>query len=217
YSFSKPRQDVTIIPYDNGYYAEYLVYSFSEFWINGGGPGKNQAVPYMVDSFTAKLVDTTGFLQWKIFPGSLVDSFVIEKGTDGSNFTELIGSVKAIGNITDYQFTDLHLHEGLNYYRVRLVTPDGNIQYSPIRTIAYVKNNIVTGVFPNPVTNGKLNVNTTNNCRHIDLYDVLGRFIKGEDKTGVQNTFSFANLARGVYLLKIYTNNGNSIFKILVE
>ncbi len=217
YNFSKPHQDVTIIPYDNGYYAEYLVSSFSEFWINGGGAGKNQSIPYMVDSFTARLVDTTGVLQWKIFPGSAVDSFVVEKGVDGTHFTEEIVFVKAIGNITDYQFIDLHLYQGLNYYRVRLITPDGNIQFSPIRTIAYVKNNLVAGVFPNPVTNGKLNVNTTSNCKHVDLYDVLGRFIKGEDKSGLQNTFSVANLARGVYLLKIYTNNGNSIVKILVE
>lgn len=217
YGFSKPRQDVSIIPYDKGYYAEYLVYSFSEFWINGGGLGKDQAIPYMVDSFTAKLVDTTGLLQWKLFSGSAVDSFVIEKSRDGSNFSTQIGSVQANGNITDYQFIDLHLVEGLNYYRIRLTTPDGNIQYSPIRVIAYVKNNLVAGVFPNPVRNGKLNVNTTSNCKHIDLYDVLGRLIKGEDKSGLQNTFSVANLAKGVYLLKIYTNNSNSVVKILVD
>src|SRR6202035_3420271 len=37
YLFHKPRQEVQIIPYDNGYYAETTVQGFSEFWINGGG------------------------------------------------------------------------------------------------------------------------------------------------------------------------------------
>ncbi len=37
YIFHKPQQDVQIIPYDNGYYAETTVKGFSEFWINGGG------------------------------------------------------------------------------------------------------------------------------------------------------------------------------------
>ena len=37
YRFILPRQQVNIIPYDNGYYAEYKVAGFSEFWINNGG------------------------------------------------------------------------------------------------------------------------------------------------------------------------------------
>jgi hypothetical protein len=31
-----PHQEVSVIPYDNGYYAEYQVGGFSEFWINSG-------------------------------------------------------------------------------------------------------------------------------------------------------------------------------------
>ena len=40
YLFHKPQQDVQIIPYDNGYYAETTVQGFSEFWINGGGSSR---------------------------------------------------------------------------------------------------------------------------------------------------------------------------------
>jgi hypothetical protein len=217
YSFSKPGQDVVIIPYDNGYYAEYLVYSFSEFWINGGGIGKNQPLPYMFDSFAVTRVDTTGLLNWKVFPGSAVDSFVIEKGIDPSHFNEVIGSLKGISNVTDYQFVDLHLIQGLNYYRIRIVTPSGNIQYSPVRVITYVVNTANLGVFPNPVRNGQLFVNTSTDCSRIQLYDVLSRFIRSEEKTGMQNTFSVVNLSKGVYILKIFTASGNSVVKILVE
>ena len=79
YSFLKPQQDVSIVPYDNGYYAQYIVYSFSEFWINGGGLGKNQAIPTLIDSFAAIRIDTSGDLTWHLFSGALVDSFVIQK------------------------------------------------------------------------------------------------------------------------------------------
>jgi hypothetical protein len=97
------------------------------------------------------------------------------------------------------------------------VTPTGNIQYSPVRVITYVVNTPNLGVFPNPVRNGRLFVNTSTECNRIQLYDVLGRFIRSEEKTGMQNTFSVVNLSKGVYILKIFTASGNTVVKILVE
>jgi type IX secretion system substrate protein len=179
--------------------------------------GKNQPLPYMFDSFSVTRVDTTGLLQWKLFAGSAVDSFIIEKGSDPSHFTEMIGSLKGISNITDYQFVDLHLNQGLNYYRIKIVTPSGNFQYSPVRVITYVINTPTLGVFPNPVRNGQLFVNTGTECNRIQLFDILGSLIRSEEKTGLQNTFSVANLSKGVYILKIFTVSGNTVVKILVE
>ncbi|MFI5152189.1 MAG: S8 family serine peptidase [Chitinophagales bacterium] len=216
YAFYKPQQDLKIIPYDNGYYAEYIVYSFSEFWINGGGPGKDHALPIVLDSFTAKKVNLTGLLQWIVFAGSAIDSFIIQRSSDAANFVD-IGSVQADSNLAAYQFTDSNLLVGLNYYRLKIVVPGGNYQYSPLRTIANVPNNPVTGIYPNPIHNGLLTVNTTSNCNRIELYDVLGRFIRGEDKSGQQNTFSMVNLAQGVYALKIFTDSGNLVTKIVVK
>ena len=40
-----PPVGVEIVPYDNGYYAEFMVSSFSEFWINNGISGFPQ--PYV--------------------------------------------------------------------------------------------------------------------------------------------------------------------------
>jgi hypothetical protein len=218
YGFLKPHQDVTIIPYDNGYYAEYGVRSFSEFWINGGGAGQNQALPIVLDSFTATIVDTTGLLQWDIFPGSVVDSFIIQKGTDSINFPQIIGTVKADTTVTGYQFTDKNLSLGFNYYRLKIITEQGNVQYSPVRNINYTKSNpIVNGIYPNPVSTGRIHVNTATNCNRIALYDVLGRLVKAENKTGTANEFSVANLAKGVYLLKAFTDAGTINTKIVVD
>ena len=218
YGFIKPQQDVTIVPYDNGYYAEYLVYSFSEFWINGGGFGKNQALPIVLDSFTAKRVDTSGLLQWDIFPGSVVDSFIIQKGIDTSNFPQTIGALKADTAITGYQFTDKNLLQGLNYYRLKIITEHGNYQYSPVRSINYVKNSpVINGIYPNPVSTGRVYVNTATNCTRIALYDVLGRLVKVETKSGTVNDFSVGNLAKGIYLLKVFTDSATIDSKIVVE
>lgn len=40
-----PRSRVRWVPYDNGYYAEVRVRSFSEFWFNDGGPSGNLSLP----------------------------------------------------------------------------------------------------------------------------------------------------------------------------
>ena len=219
YTFYKPQQDVAIIPYDNGYYAEYNVYSFSEFWINGGGPGQDQALPIVLDSFTVVRVDTTGLLQWLLFNGSVADSFIVQKSTDASNFSQTIASIKADSTVQAYQYTDKQLVNGLNYYRIKIIQQDGHYQYSPIRNITYSKTNTPTfnAVFPNPIGSGPLYVNTVSNCNRIELYDVLGRFVRAENKTGLQNTFNVANLVKGVYILRVRTDAGSFISKVVVN
>ena len=54
FHFLAPHQDASIIPYDMGYYAEYQVSGFSEFWINSGTPGQvPMPYPFALLSFTA--------------------------------------------------------------------------------------------------------------------------------------------------------------------
>ena len=73
------------------------------------------------------------------------------------------------------------------------------------------------GVYPNPISDGQLHVNTVNNCNRIELYDILGRFLHAEVKTGTINTFSLPVISPGTYLLRVYTDSGNLLFKVLVR
>ena len=50
YSFILPA-NTEIIPYDNGYYAEFPVNSFSEFWLNNGGAGGIHPLPVNLVNF----------------------------------------------------------------------------------------------------------------------------------------------------------------------
>ena len=172
-----------------------------------------------MDSFAVIRVDTTGDLTWHLFSGALVDSFVIQKSTDALNFLQSIAAIKADSTVNGYEYIDHHLTEGLNYYRIKIITPDGNIQYSAVRVINYSKITSPTSntVYPNPVTNGRITVKTVSNCNRIALYDVLGRFVHAENKTGTDNIFTMANLSKGVYFLRVNTDAGNFITKLVVE
>ena len=219
YQYILPRQQVKIIPYDNGYYAEYQVNGFSEFWINGGGTGKDQPLGVGLKTFIATKIDTTGLLQWSLSKEFTIDSFIIEKSLDSINFSP-IGTVKAIVDTSSfslYQFTDSLLLSGINYYRLRILNADGTYQYSGMVSINFSKNNFTIRIYPNPVTNGILFVNTSSNCNRIILYDVLGRLVKAENKSGLQNNISTTKLAKGVYIIRISTDTGDFIQKIVVE
>jgi Subtilase family/Secretion system C-terminal sorting domain len=217
--FILPRQQVSIIPQANGYYAEYQVNGFSEFWINGGGPNQNQPLPLILQSFTATKVNQTGLLQWTVSPGTSIDSFIIQKSTDGTNFAG-IGSVEASsssGNASQYQFTDNNLVKGTNYYRLMIIDSSGDFQYSIVRSIIFSLDDLGIIVYPNPVSSGTLYINTPINCNRIDVYDASGRLIKSVSVSGLQNSFYTGDLARGVYLMRISLDSGTGLQKIIVD
>ena len=69
-------------------------------------------------------------------------------------------------------------------------------------------------LFPNPVTNGIVNINSNSaDAMQVQVYDVLCKMVKSE--TLRNNTLDVSNLNTGLYILKI-TQNQNSVTKKLV-
>ena len=69
-------------------------------------------------------------------------------------------------------------------------------------------------IYPNPVTNGVLNINTTaNDAKNVVVYDVLGKQVVNTTISG--STVNVANLKNGVYIVKI-TENGKTATRKLV-
>jgi len=218
YNFITPAQ-VDVIPYDNGYYAEYQVSHFSEFWINSGGPGQSHALPMVMGLFTATKNQHTALLQWSTLQESNSDHFVIERSTDGINYTA-IGTLPAAGNSTTtnkYQFTDEQIATGISYYRIRLVDKDDKSMYSPVRKISYIDNDFTISITPNPVTKGMVYINTSINCSRIELRDATGRLIKTQSATGMQNQLPVQHVAKGIYFITAITDNGKKVEKIFIE
>ncbi|HMC87439.1 MAG TPA: hypothetical protein VKI61_18075, partial [Chitinophagaceae bacterium] len=72
------------------------------------------------------------------------DRFIIERATDGLNFTG-IGFVTGAGNrttLSTYNFTDKEFSEGDNFYRIKQVDMDGHASYS---VVVHISNN-TTGI-----------------------------------------------------------------------
>jgi hypothetical protein len=149
---------VAKIPFDKGYYAEFKVRDFSEFWLNNGGIFGAIPLPVKLISFTAnKQGNNDVLLEWKTAEESDIDRYEIEvAGTTSdyqSNHFEKIGSVKSRGNagsMPDYNFTDAENNKiGVRYYRLKIIAEDGSFHYSDIRPVIF-DDDILWHVYPNP-------------------------------------------------------------------
>ncbi len=219
YHFLLPRSDVSIIPYDNGYYAEYQVSNFSEFWINGGGTTQSQALPQVLDYFIAARQQNTALLQWKTLQETNTDRYIIEKGSDGTRFTA-IGEVLAAGNsnnATDYRFTDKQLLP-VNYYRLKMLDKDGKFVYSSVRKVNGDESDLVVSLYPNPVSApAHVIITTSSNSYRLEVVDIQGRILKSLSVQGTRFFLPVYNLTAGTYLLNIYTEAGKKIEKLIVK
>lgn len=212
-----PPAAVHVRPYDNGYYAEFQVNNFSEFWINGGGPGQNQPLPALLGPFTVSKRNNAGLLEWTTLQESNCDRFIIEKSTDGTTY-QTIGVVQAVGisNVTQqYQFTDPHLVTGTNYYRLRIADINGQFSFSPIRFLNISSDELIVNIYPNPVRENLLYINTSVECRQIIITDVQGRTVRNIPAQGTSHKIAVHDLARGTYFITIKTDLGQVVQRIV--
>ncbi len=69
-----------------------------------------------------------------------------------------------------------------------------------------------TTIYPNPATD-QITINSTDNVQRVEIYNMQGQLVKAE--TGAVNNISVKDLANGMYTLKLTTDNGTSIHKIV--
>jgi hypothetical protein len=88
------------------------------------------------------------------------------------------------------------------------VTPTG-----PLSTNQNTKMGLI--VYPNPVNNGLLNIQTTNNSvKDVVVYDLLGKKVLS---TSTPNSVNVSSLKSGVYTMKITEEDNTGIMKIVIN
>ncbi|TAF47197.1 MAG: T9SS C-terminal target domain-containing protein [Sphingobacteriales bacterium] len=171
-------------------------------------------LPLTLTSFTAKAVGTGNQINWTSASIINVKTITLERSGADKNFSAL---VTLPPNATI--FIDVEPLAGDNYYR--LSSTDNNGAKNTYNKIAIVKGlSKQISVYPNPVTNGVLNVVAGNNAiKSITVINLNGVKVislptVSNPKTVVVNTSS---LIRGVYLLEIKDAQGTTIKKVVVN
>jgi hypothetical protein len=79
-------------------------------------------------------------------------------------------------------------------------------------------NNTIVGlnIYPNPVSNGKLSISSTNNLtKYVEIFDVLGKKVYSTTLSSKMMDVSRLNI--GVYIIKITENNNTVTRKFVIK
>jgi Secretion system C-terminal sorting domain len=186
-------------------------------------------LPVKLASFTATLNNKKADLKWSTATEINLNYFMVEKSTDGTNFTDA-GMVFAYGNTTDrmnYSFSDnvSNIENGVVYYRLRSVDIDGRTQLSETRMIRIKKsevNSITIIAYPNPVSN-QLQVTIPANWQNKKVvYDVValnGQLSRRNESASSSQTetINVTNLAPGMYFVRVSCQGQTAQQKIVKQ
>jgi hypothetical protein len=223
YSYILPN-DVKIIPYDNGYYAEFNVNSFSEFWINDGGLTNSLPLPVEWLSFDVEKINNDAIIKWSTASEINCDYFQIEVAKDDALDFYTIGKVNGAGfssSINSYEFIDPEMNKiNTRYYRIRQIDLDNKEDITPIKYLNFSSNQTIH-ISPNPF-NDELNIyysDSRETLYRYELTNIQGQLVMRNNFDDVSKTTNYKinnlqQIGRGNYILKLY-NSENLLLKTI--
>jgi len=175
-------------------------------------------LPVRLVNFAASRDGNTVKVSWKSVEEINSAEYIVQRSADGASFTNL-GSVGAKGIASEYTFTDASPLTGANYYRLKPVDKDGKFIYSKVVKIIFSK---LPGIriSPNPASNYLyISLENINSAASLQVIDVNGKLVKQVPiAQGLSNkTISLAGLPRGIYTLKLVSQNNVTTQKLLLQ
>ncbi len=183
-----------------------------------------EVLPISFTSITAvRNADKTATVNWAVATETGVAKYDIEHSTDGTTFIK-IGEQSAsnAGLNASYNFIHTSPSATENFYRIRSKENAGNSKLSNVAKIAAMQefNNVLLSVFPNPVSNGVMNVSlsSTAGIYSIALYDNSGKRVL--QKSGLvstaRNTINVEGLSAGIYTLEAIFGKEKQTIKVSI-
>jgi hypothetical protein len=177
------------------------------------------ALPVTLLNFTSTLLNKTVQLQWQTTSEINSSYFLVEKSSDGINFSG-IGKVNAAGNSTSlkqYSFIDNN-PLSINYYRLKEVDLDGKYVYSKILQVQ-MQQSTALSIIGNPVQNVlQIQINNSSlSTNYLSIFDFTGRRLKAFNaQNGLQN-IDVSFLSAGTYVLQMITADGKIYDQLFVK
>lgn len=218
YSFIPPA-NVDVMPFNNGYYAEFKVRDFSEFWINSGGTNLDQPLPVTLLNFTGKSNSPNVDLQWQTSTENNSDRFEVERRIDNNLSFEKVGTVTARGNssqTSSYTFTDQDalLNGTQFYYRLKMIDQDGRFIYSNLISLTNTQQLFIKNVYATAGNSLVIIAGNKEKVKEINIrvLNAVGQLMLSR-RTAYQDTrIDLSTLASGTYFVEIKDQSGNETF-----
>jgi len=161
-------------------------------------------LPVTITGFTAVRSGNETVLQWQTATEQNSREFVIERSSDGKNYTA-IGSVEAAGNsqtLLNYAYTDPQPMPNSNFYRLKQVDQDGKFDYSLVRMVTYATTGKLTWYLTGRSSAGILLQQGSD--EHYALFDAAGRLLRSGILSNGRTQLS--QLPPGIYFVHVATN-----------
>ena len=130
-------------------------YRYNSIWFKDFDYESATFLPVTLTSFAVSFKNENAVLQWSTLTESNFSHFVVEKSTNGFDFSDaaVLFTEDNKGTPKNYIYTDAVADAPVIYYRLRMVDLDGKFNYSSVRLVkTRVEDNEVVVAFPNPVT-----------------------------------------------------------------
>lgn len=178
--------------------------------------------PVKLSAFNVNMSDCKAMLKWTSEQEDNSKEYQVEVSRDGRNFIN-VGTVEAAGNSSiqrSYSFTDYTPGYGYNYYRLKMVSRNGEYMYSDIVTMLSKCNGKSVKLHPNPVTeNNNLSVLLGNYGSKVkgELVSAAGVVMRTYTLKNGNNVISVDGVTQGAYMLRVTDTNGQAeSFKVVI-
>ena len=170
-------------------------------------------LPLTLTSFTGRLQDNGQvLLQWQVSgSGGSAPSgtFELQYATsDTSNFNTVLNTQPVNPAISGYSYLQVSPAPGANYYRLRLIAPDGSFTYSQIVTINVGAVSTGLSIYPNPAHSSiAVSLPQMSGTAVIGIYSSTGTLMQWLVSGAAVNTIDISRWAAGMYTVKVMEGN----------
>lgn len=204
-----PNSSITVTPPSTGsnyWTMQFPVTGFSGFFIHTG----NGPLEISLTSIAASNHGNKNRVDWMMAEAK-AGTFILERSNNAKTFSS-IAEIPVMNNQRSYSYWDNDPFLGINYYRLKMIEPNGSFTYSEVvNATVKSKGAFYVEAYPNPasesVTVKASGVQGAN--AEIMIMDVTGKLIRKVQMNGSLETINISNLASGVYLIK-YTDDLHS-------
>lgn len=177
-------------------------------------------LPVELGDFKVTSDDGEVKVYWFVYEEIDHDRYEIERSVDGENW-DLIGSQNGemeYGNSKSYEFNDHVSIAGTYYYRLKMVSNFGEVEYSDVRAISHEVASTSIKAYPNPMIDQFcVNINENEFIEDLMVLDPMGKVLYYEKKMDEVKCISLPGLNPGSYFLQFKTNEDELHRTILVK
>jgi hypothetical protein len=175
-------------------------------------------LPVKLSNFSAINLQGKVKLQWTAEAETNLDSYIIEKSSDGYNFS-FLQSISATNSKQYSGIDNMPSVNGYNYYRIKMAEKDGSFSYSVIAKIKLNSSQPLVSVYPNPIKGTQFYLQLADATKGLvaaRMYNANGQLVhiatfNYEGGTQLQTINLPIGLAKGKYLLVVHNGSKQSL------